>query len=315
MTTETSTTTTVDDVCFESAGTMCAAWHLRGAGDSYTGLRGRPCAVMAHGFAGTRDSGLLGYAEGFAAAGLDVLLFDYRGFGASEGAPRQLVSYRRQRRDYHAAIAFARLLDGVDPERIVLWGTSYAGGHVVAVAARDRRVVAAIAVTPAMDGAATLVHLGRTTGVGQLMRAMANGLRDAGHALLRRAPHTVPVVGPRGSAAILGIDRAEARCLATAGPTWRNEVCARTALTVALNRPTIYARRLACPLLIQIGDEDRAVPPSAERRAAAKAAAEVRAYPFDHFDAYDGHWQRCVLADQLDFLRRRLTSTIEEKTI
>ena len=34
--------------------------------------------------------------------------------------PRQLVSYRRQRRDYHEAIAAARRLPGVDPERIVL---------------------------------------------------------------------------------------------------------------------------------------------------------------------------------------------------
>ena len=48
---------------------------------------------MAHGFGGTRDTGLLGYAEGFAAAGLDVLLFDYRGFGDSDGlaAPARLL--------------------------------------------------------------------------------------------------------------------------------------------------------------------------------------------------------------------------------
>src|SRR5690349_12663817 len=47
-------------------------------------------------------------------------------------------------------IAAARKMSRVDPERIVLWGTSYSGGHVVTVAARDGRVAAAISMTPAM---------------------------------------------------------------------------------------------------------------------------------------------------------------------
>ena len=65
------------------------------------------------------------------------MLFDYRGFAASGGSPRQLVSASRQRQDYHAAIAATRWLPGVDPERIVLWGISFSGGHVVRVAAED----------------------------------------------------------------------------------------------------------------------------------------------------------------------------------
>ena len=35
------------------------------------------------------------------------------------------------------AITFVQTLDGVDPERIGIWGTSYAGGHVLVVAAID----------------------------------------------------------------------------------------------------------------------------------------------------------------------------------
>jgi len=35
-------------------------------------------------------------------------------------------------------IAFARMLVGIDPEEIALWGTSFSGGHVIATAARDR---------------------------------------------------------------------------------------------------------------------------------------------------------------------------------
>ena len=55
---------------------------------------------------------------------------------------RQNVDHRRHREDYHAAIATARGLAGVDPDRIVLWGSSYSGGHVVAVAAEDPQVPA-----------------------------------------------------------------------------------------------------------------------------------------------------------------------------
>ena len=51
-----------------------------------------PCVVMAHGFSAVREQRLDAYAERFAAAGLAVLVFDYRHFGASQGEPRQLLS-------------------------------------------------------------------------------------------------------------------------------------------------------------------------------------------------------------------------------
>ena len=263
---------------------------------------------MAPGFGGTRDSSLLGYAEGFAAAGIDVLLFDYRGFGASDGSPRQLVSVRRQRRDYHAAVGAARQLPGVDPERIVVWGVSYAGGHVIVVAARDNRVAATISVTPAMDGIPVLVQLARNGGPAHLVRAAGNGLRDAARALTGRAPHLVPIVGEPGSNAIIAKAGGEEAYTAIAGPSWRNELCARTALEAGFNRPIRFASRVSCPLLVQVGTSDSICPPQAGRRAVPKAGAraELREYPVDHVDVYVGAWQERALADQLDFLRRCL---------
>ncbi|HEX3318091.1 MAG TPA: alpha/beta hydrolase, partial [Solirubrobacteraceae bacterium] len=118
----------MEDVRFESGGERCAAWLLRGEGDAFARAGRRPCVVMAAGFGGTRDSGLLPFAQAYAAAGLDVLVFDYRTFGDSTGEPRNLIHWGRHRDDYHAAIAFARGLAGVDDDRIVLWGTSYSGG-------------------------------------------------------------------------------------------------------------------------------------------------------------------------------------------
>ena len=298
----------MDEITFTSGSDHCSAWHLTAASDAYAGPGGRPCAVMAPGFGGTRDSSLLGYAEGFAAAGLDVLLFDYRGFGASGGSPRQLVSVRRQRRDYHAAVAAARQLPGVDPERIVVWGVSYAGGHVIVVAARDKRVAATISVTPAMDGIPVLIQLARNGGPAHLARAAGHGLRDAARALTGRAPHLVPMVGEPGSDAIIAKVGAEEAYTAIAGPSWRNELCARTALEAGLNRRIRFASRVSCPLLVQVGTSDSICPPQAGRRAVPKAGtrAELREYPVDHVDVYVGAWQERALADQLDFLRRCL---------
>ena len=51
-----------------------------------TGRTGAPVVVMGHGFGGTKDSGLEPFADRLSRAGLDVLAFDYRGFGASEGS-------------------------------------------------------------------------------------------------------------------------------------------------------------------------------------------------------------------------------------
>jgi len=297
------------DVTFRSAGVNCAGWWLRGASDELAGPEGRACVVMAHGFGGTRDTGLLGYAEGFAAAGLDVLLFDYRGFGDSDGTPRQLVSYRRQRADYVAAVAAARDLVGIDPERIVLWGTSYSGGHVLPVAVRDGRIAAAISMTPAVDGLAALLAIAKHGGLRPILRLVREGLQDAGRALTGRRPHVLPVVGAPGSLAIMTVPGALEGYHAIAGPTWRNEVCARTALEVAVNRPTRFASRVRFPLLVQIGEHDAVAPPAAAHRAAVRAGrhAEVRTYPVNHFDVYDGVWQREALADQVEFLGRVLS--------
>ncbi len=303
--------TTRRDVSFDSSGVTCRAWHLPAANDDLVTAVGRPCVVMAHGFGGTRDTGLLGYAEGFAAAGLDVLLFDYRGFGDSDGTPRQRVSYRRQRSDYHAAIAAARVIDGVDPDRIVLWGTSYSGGHVIPVAVSDGRVAAVISMTPAVDGAAALLAIAKHSGLRRIAALTGHGLKDLGRVVTRREPHHIAVVGEPGSGAVITSPGALEGYVSVAGPTWRNEVCARTALEVALNRPTRFASRLRVPILFQIGDNDSVAPPTAAARAGAKAGsrARIQTYPIDHFDVYDGVWQQRALADQLDFLRQSLRTT------
>jgi uncharacterized protein len=298
----------MDDVRFESHGERCAAWHLTGEGDAFVRDGRRPCVVMAHGFGGTRDGGLLPFAQRFAAAGLDAFLFDYRNFGDSTGEPRQLIDWRRHREDYRAAVAHARGLEGVDPDRVVLWGTSYSGGHVVAVAADDPRIVAVVAQTPATDGLAALVEVARYAGPVQPLRMTAVGARDAIGGLVGREPVRLPVVGPPGTLAAMSSPDAELGFLAIAGPTFENAFCARALLGLVLNRPVTRAADLPCPILFQIADRDAICPPAAIEKAAWEATgrAEVRRYPLGHFDIYVGEGRERSIADQLYFLRRHL---------
>ena len=299
----------MSQVGFTSGGLRCAGVHLSGQGEDFRDEQGlRPCIVMAHGFAGTVDSGLMPFAERYANAGLDVLAFDYRHFGASEGEPRQLLSIARQQEDYHAAIAFARGLEGVDPERIVLWGSSFSGGHVVPVAVTDGRVAAVISQVPGMDGLKTVVKLVRYAGPLQLARSTMAGLRDLIGSLRGREPVMIPAVGPPGSLAAMTTPDAEPGYRAITGPSWRNEVAARVGLTLAAYRPGRQAGLVPCPILIQIADRDSVVPVKAAQDAAwlATGRSEVRTYPIGHFDIYAGPPFEQATRDQIHFLRRHL---------
>jgi fermentation-respiration switch protein FrsA (DUF1100 family) len=294
---------------FYSGGVRCAGLHMPGAGDAFADADGRrPCVVLANGFGATVDSGLEPYVERFAAAGIDALAFDYRHFGASDGEPRQLLSIPGQLEDYAAAIAFARSLDGVDPVRIVVWGSSYAGGHVVPVAVADGRVAAAIAQVPAMDGVAALLNIARYAGPAHLARLTLAGLRDLAASVRGQAPVTIPLVGPPGSIAAMSTPDAERGYRAIAGPSWRNEVAARIALRTAAYRPGLQADRLPCPILLQLADRDAIAPVKAAQDAAWRATgrAEVRTYPIGHFDIYLGEPFERAIADQLYFLRRHV---------
>ena len=60
-----------------------------------------PAVAQGPGWLGLRDAKLYQpYHQGLLAAGMGVLVFDYRGFGDSEGRPRQLMTVRRQLADW-----------------------------------------------------------------------------------------------------------------------------------------------------------------------------------------------------------------------
>jgi pimeloyl-ACP methyl ester carboxylesterase len=272
---------------------------------------------MGHGFAATRDAGLLPFAHRFAAAGLDVVLFDYRGFGTSGGRLRQDVNHWRHRKDYHAAIAWARARQGIDPARIVVWGSSYSGGHVIAVAARDPMIAAVISQGAAMDGWAALRMLPATPpvpsskGANTTVAMTLAALRDVGRALTGRRPLLLPVVGEVGSNAVITAPGSMAGYSHIMGPTFRNELCARGVLRIAFNRPVVAAGRVDCPALFIIAEQDNIAPAASVREAARRVGsrAEVEAFDCGHFDIYVGDVFDKSVSRQVEFLVRQLPRT------
>src|SRR5277367_5115993 len=130
-------------------GTILRGWHYQPSG-----LSGKhPTIVMAHGFSAVKEMYLDKFAEAFARSGLASIVFDNRNFGASDGMPRQEIDPWTQIRDYSDAITFAAGLPETDGDRIGVWGSSYSGGHVLVVAAIDRRVKCVVSQVPAISGA------------------------------------------------------------------------------------------------------------------------------------------------------------------
>lgn len=291
---------TRSDVSFSSDGVDCAAWLYRPTGDGP-----HPAVVMAHGFSATRDQRLDAYAERFQAAGIGSLLFDYRHFGASGGAPRQLLDIGRQHDDYKAAISWVRALEWVDPARVALFGSSFSGGHVIAVAAADPSIAAIVSQCPFTDSAASLPKLGPVN----MAKATVAGLRDELAARMGRKRVYIPAVGPPGSFAVMSTEDAEPGFLAMTPPDslWSNRVAAQIAIQVVAYRPGRAAARLQCPALFCVCERD-SVAPAARTLALVKAAprGEIQRYPVGHFDVYLGEAFERAVSDQTDFLVRHL---------
>jgi pimeloyl-ACP methyl ester carboxylesterase len=302
-----------EEVRFTSGTEQCAAWLYTPAGLKRPNAgRLRPagrvsCVVMGSGLSCVRDQGLDAYGERFAAAGVAALAFDYRHFGESEGEPRGLMNAARQRDDFRSALSFARTLDFVDPGRLALWGFSLGGGHVQALAATEPGISAAICVAPIINGLRTLVYM---AGPSHPLRLGVAGLRDATRALRRTEPFRIPACGPPGSLAVLNSPGSEPgfESVTPANTSWRNELCARAVLAppYRLERKT---RRIVCPILYAVTEQDDINPPALGIKVAKRAPrGELRLYPGGHFDPFAGDTLEQIASDQAAFLHRHLNS-------
>ncbi len=177
-------------VTFKSQGTS-----LRGVLNMPEGPGPHPLLVMAGGWCYVKEIVMPTYAAELAAVGCATLRFDYRGFGESDGDRRQHIDPWAQIEDYRNALSYAATLDGVDTERLGVWGISYSGGHALILAGIDARVRCAVSVIPVIDGfeSMRLVHGYGKGRFAKLQQALAEDReRRARGEPEGHIPHNVP---------------------------------------------------------------------------------------------------------------------------
>lgn len=269
-----------------------------------TGVQQPPVVVMAHGFGGERRFRLPAFAEYFASNGLAVLLFDYRGFGDSQGQPRGFVDPERHLEDYAGAVAFARSLPEVDGARVALWGTSFSGGHSLVTAARDAGIRAVVAQVPHVDGLVSA--LGYPPRL--LPKASWLAARDVLAAMRGQEPVRMPIVARAGACCLAGPDCYDGYLrMIPAGSDWQRDVPARILFTIMTYRPVSEAANIKAPVLMVASPTDSLIPFSATQKTAARIPdCRLELIEGGHFDPYVGAGFEHVVKLECDFLKEKL---------
>src|ERR1700756_5055868 len=251
-----------EDVWFNSGRNRISAWLYRPASDGSEAKA--PLLVMAHGLGAVRTMRLDAYAERFSAAGYACLVFDYRNFGDSEGEPRQLIDIRMQLQDWTVAVAYARTLAGIDPNRIGFWGTAFSRGPVIATAARLPGIAAVVSQCPFTDSLASLRAMSPSISA----RITALAVRDLIGARLGGSPVMVHTAGRPGEVALMHAPDAYPGYLrlVASGTTLRNEVAARIGVKMLPYRPGRLAAKIPCPILFCVCETDTVAPSRPTRR-------------------------------------------------
>jgi pimeloyl-ACP methyl ester carboxylesterase len=137
------------DVVYYSDGLKIAA-HLYTPKDYKKGEK-RPAILSLAGYTGMKDVYGMDVPWRLYNEGYFVLSIDYRGFGSSEGE-RGRQRPLEQAQDSYDGITYLTTVEGVDPDRIGIYGTSFGGANGVWVTAFDKRVKALVTSVMVSEG-------------------------------------------------------------------------------------------------------------------------------------------------------------------
>lgn len=261
----------------------------------------RPGILMVGGWGSVQQALTHSFINRFVAAGYAVMEFDFPGWGLSSGWPRQDINPWRRVRAANDALAHLKSQAEVDPARILVWGTSFGGGHVVDLVAQLPDLQGAIIQVPMLDGLVTL----RAVPLLRMLKILCYGIADL---LKRGAPLHMPTVAREGEWGTMDRDRAwDALQLGLAAhprEKYVNRVRARSTLTIGFYRPWTRLKDIQVPMLI-VGATRDTVAPFVEDKIRRVANPNLRMVQIDadHFDPY---FEPCfpeAIKPQLDFLK------------
>lgn len=286
---------------FQSQANQCAATlHM-----PKSGIGPYPAILMVHGWGGIQLMLIKEYIRHFNALGCVVMTFDYPGWGDSEGLPRNCVNPWKRVQTAESALAFLKAQPEVDASRIMLWGSSFGGGHVVDLAAEHPELLGAIAQVPMLDGREAV----KAVPVKRMLRFGLDITRDLMNPF---TTHYLPVVSRPGHYSSMDSDgayRAQEWLDTNLSQRYDNRVAAASMMWMAFYRPFRNLRRIRIPTLI-IGAKRDSVAPFNEAavRRHASVMTEIQVLDANHFDPYLDPYFSINIESQNAFIEEQLAS-------
>jgi fermentation-respiration switch protein FrsA (DUF1100 family) len=284
-----------ENVEYQSEGYTIRGWlyHPEGEGPF-------PAIACGHGFTGVKEGFLHhDYPGVFARAGFMVLAFDYPCSGESDGPLRGELDPIAQQRAYQDAITWLANRPDVDAGRIGLWGTSYGGGHVLAVGAHDRRVRCIVSQVPTISGYENALRRYTPQGFVDKRQLWAKDRIDR---MNGEAPLMIKA---------LADDNMFTRMPPECSVNLDTHVTERTMEMYAEYEPAVFIERIApTPLLMILADEDTMTFTDQELAAYARAREpkSLLVVPGDHRVVYFEEFERTAYAAR-DWFVKYLSET------
>ncbi len=284
-------------------------------GDIYTPDDMRPgdkraAVFLCHGYTGVKDLYLPDNARVLNQAGYVAMVFDYKGWGESEGPHTRLAPYSRVL-DVQAAMTFLGLQPEVDAGRIGLYGTSYGGATVTWVGAVDQRAGCIVSVVGIGNGARWLSRVRRTDEWFDLLeRSKADRERRATTGMSEHADRTEILLPDRQSAELA----AQARKSVAAAAAVTTLPLEYVDDTVDFNPEWVVDKVSPRPILFITSDNDRLVLPEESEQFYAHAKEPKKLVVlkgYGHYEIYSEPAFSEVMAATVGWFKEHLPPRLE----
>ena len=247
-----------------------------------------PTLIQGPGWLGLKDAKLyVRYHQALTDAGFGVLIFDYRGFGDSDG-DRTRLSFSGQLQDLINGVDYLTSRDDVDADRIGVFGSGgTGGGNAVLLAAADSRIRAAVSQLPVADGRDWLHRMRSESDWLDFLAGLDQDRRQ------RAVTGSGRTVHPREDIMVPTAERRTTTVKADVDDRIPSAISLSAADEILRYRPIDAATGLRTPLMVIAVDGD-ATTPTDHASAIFAAAAGPREFVLQrhttHYAAYDKYW-------------------------
>ncbi|KAH8664920.1 Alpha/Beta hydrolase protein [Ilyonectria robusta] len=266
-----------------------------------------PCIIMSSGWSGLRTHFIPDFAARFNAAGYGVLAYDNRGWGESEGTPREEVDPWLQTRDYFDAFNFATVQPEIDATKIVYWGSSMSGGNAVCAAAINKKIAAVILQVPFVSGEAISRGPGMDTSMFVLERGKA--VAEGAASKIDNFPSSMEELMAGTSKAVLRDPEAIAFMdeMKRRGMDWSKTCTVQSLTNAVLHEPIAYIHRISPTPMLMIASNSDVTTQTHLQLQMYEKALEPKTLKIlkgvGHFSPYYGETFEINIKAQLDFLK------------